>query len=104
MIVPLLRAQHDVVVGALVEAAHRQRRAHALALGELEHVHERLAARGASELRQLVDLQPVHAAAGGEEQDVGVGRGDEEALDEVLLARLHALHALAAAALRAVLA
>ena len=32
-----------------------------------------------------------------------MGRGDEEPLDEVLLARLHALDALAAAALRAVL-
>ena len=57
-------ADHDVLVGASSKLAHRQRRLHALAFAELEQVHERLAARGAPELRQLVDLLPVHAARG----------------------------------------
>ena len=50
----------------------------------------------------LVDLQPVGAAAVREDHDVGVRRGDEEVADEVLLARPHADAALAAAALVAV--
>ncbi len=49
-----------------------------------------------------MDLQPVGAAAVGEDHDVGVRRRDEEVADEVLFARAHADAALAAAALRAV--
>ena len=50
----------------------------------------------------FVDLEPVDAAGVGEEQDVGVGGGEEELLDEILVARLHADAAGAAAALHAV--
>ena len=38
-------------------------------------------------LRDVVDLQPVELAAVGEAEQVGVRRGDEEVLDEVVLAR-----------------
>ena len=47
----------------------------------------------------LVDLQPVGAAAVREDHDVGVRRGDEQVADEVLVARPHADAALAAAPL-----
>ncbi len=97
------RSEKHEVPRRLLEAAHGQRGAHPLAFRQLERVHERLAACGAPEQRELVDLEPVDAPARGEEEDVGVGRGDEEAIDEVLLPGLGALDALPAAALRAVL-
>ena len=50
----------------------------------------------------LVDLQPVRAAAVREDHDVGVRRGDEQVADEVLVARPHADAALAAAPLVAI--
>ena len=55
-----------------------------------------------ADLRDRVHLQPVHAAAVGEDEHVGVRRGDEEMLDDVLFLRLHADAAFAAAALRAI--
>ncbi len=55
-----------------------------------------------ADLRDRVHLQPVHAAAVGEHEHVGVRRGHEEVLDDVLFLRLHADAALAAAALRAI--
>ena len=57
---------------------------------------------GPAHLRDVVDLQPVQLAAVGEAEQVGVRRGDEEVLDEVVLARRAAGDALAAAVLRAV--
>ena len=69
---------------------------------EVQEVHDRLAAGRRAELRQVVDLDPVHAARRREDQDVGVRRGDEQVLDEVLFLRRRADAALAAAALRAV--
>src|SRR4029077_2031664 len=60
------------------------------------------AGAGAAHLGDVVDLQPVDLAAVGEAQQVGVGRGDEEVLDEVVLAGAAAGDALAAAVLAAV--
>src|SRR5580704_9783791 len=51
---------------------------------------------------EFVDLQPVNAALGGEEQDVAMRRGNKEMLDEVLFLGLGADAALAAARLVAV--
>ena len=50
----------------------------------------------------LVDLEPVDAALVGEDQQVGVGGGDEEVFDEILRARAHADAAFAAARLAAI--
>ena len=50
----------------------------------------------------LVDLEPVGAAAIGEHHHVGVRRRDEEMVDDVLVARAHADAALAAALLVAI--
>ena len=59
-----------------------------------------LAARPA--LGNLVHLEPVDLARVGEEQEIGVRRGDEQVLDDVLFLGLHPGHALAAAPLAAV--
>ena len=59
-------------------------------------------ARGAPRFGHLVDLELIGAPLVGEEQDVVVGIGHEEALHGILLARDHAQDALAAAPLRAV--
>ena len=59
------------------------------------------ALRPASGSRQV--FSDVDHALGGEDEERGVGVGDEEAGDEVLVLGRHALRALAAAALRAVL-
>src|SRR5213075_1798627 len=71
-------------------------------LRERDQVHDRLAARRATGLRQLVDLEPEEPAFGGENQYIRVRRGDEDLLDEVLVARRRARLAAAAAPLRAI--
>src|ERR1700732_2977041 len=57
---------------------------------------------GGADVGNLVDLEPVDAPLVGEDENVGVRGGDEEMLDEVLVARLHAGAAGASAALHAV--
>src|SRR5439155_216256 len=89
--------EEDVAAGP--EVAYGDARGDRLALAEREEVHHRLALRLASAVRDLVDLETVELAEGGEEEEIGVGRGDKEVLDDVLLLGLHARHALAAAPL-----
>ena len=50
----------------------------------------------------LVHLEPIDAAGVGEDEDVVVGGGDEQLLDEIFFARAHALAAGAAAPLLAI--
>ena len=54
---------------------------------ERQHVGDGPARAGAAHLRDVVDLQPVDLPAVGEAQQIGVRRGDEEVLDEVVFAR-----------------
>src|SRR5579872_3510066 len=61
-----------------------------------------LAATGGADVGNFVNLEPVDAAGIGEDQNVSMGRDDEEMLDEILVARLHAGAARASAALHAV--
>src|SRR5882724_10414211 len=98
---PLLRAEEDVAAAG-AEVADGHARGHRLALAEREEVDHGLALGLPAALGDLVDLQPVHLAQIGEEEEVRVRRGDEEVLDDVLFLRLHARHALAPAALAAV--
>ena len=77
-------------------------RAHLLVLAERQQVDDRAALRLARAERQLVHLQPVDLADGGEEEDVVVRRGDEEVLDVVVVLQVHPHHADAAAPLLAV--
>src|SRR2546430_2210103 len=98
---PLLRAEEDVAAAG-GEVADGHARGHRLALAEREEVDHGLALGLPAALRDFVDLQPVHLAQSGEEEEVRVRRGDEEVLDDVFLFRLHARHALAPATLAAV--
>ena len=84
---PLRRRGHHVL--PLHELADRQDRGDRLPRRQGQQVHDRAPLRGAAGLRELVDLHPVHLAGGGEEHDVGVHRGDEDVLDEILLLRPH---------------
>src|SRR2546428_14068416 len=61
-----------------------------------------LAFAGCAYIGNFVDFEPVDAARVGEDENVGVSRGNEKMLDEVLVARLHAGAPGAAAALHAV--
>ena len=61
-----------------------------------------LAFAGDADVRDVVDLDPVDAAKAREDEDVRVGRADEELLDEIVAARAHADAAAAAARLLAV--
>ena len=80
----------------------REQRGDLLAFLHRHEVGDRLALAAGADVRNLVDLQPVGAAAVREDHDVRVRGGDEEVADEVLFARAHADAALAAAALHAV--
>ena len=83
----------------VLELLDGEERGDALALLHRDQVGDRLAAAVRTDVGNLVDLQPVGAAAIREDHDVGVRRGDEEVTDEVLFARPHADAALAAAPL-----
>ena len=84
----------DVVL--LIELGDRQHGGDLLALDERKEVHDRLATGVARAFRHFVHLEPVHAAPVGEAEDVVVGIGDEELVDEVVV--LHARRLLAAPA------
>ena len=104
---PVGRPHHEEA--ALVEVRDADHRGQLLVLLEVEQAGDRLAARGAGGLLDLVDLLHVDPAVVHEEQDVVVGVGGEQVLDEVAvlvgrgLGELRALGPLAAALLQAVL-
>ena len=84
------------------EIADGKHGAHRLARLQTDQVADVLAFAGGADVGNFVHLQPVNAAGVGEDQNVGVGGVDEEMLDEILVARLHAGAARASAALHAV--
>ena len=96
-----LRREQEVLGLAVV--ARREHRLDPLALAQRQHVAE-VPALGLARRRvgQVVDLRAVDLAAVGEEQQVVVGRGDEEVLDVVLVLHPHPGDADPAAALLAV--
>src|SRR2546430_271021 len=57
---------------------------------------------GGGDVGNFVYLQPIHAPGISEDQDVSVSRSDEQMLDEILVARLHARPPSPSAALHAV--
>src|ERR1700722_5661562 len=81
---------------------HDENGAHGLAGWQRYQVAYVFAFAGGADVGNFVDLEPVDAAGVGENKNVGVSGGDEEMLDEILVARLHAGAAGAAAALHAV--
>ena len=102
------RLLHDAALGAedevlrILEVARLEHRPDLLVLAEGQHVHDRAALRLPRAERQLVHLEAVELPHRGHEQQVVVGRGDEEVLDVVLILELHPHHADAAAALLAI--
>src|SRR6267142_1102070 len=91
------RGEQDVNAGPEIPHGHAGRYPFALTQGE--QIDHGLALGGPAAFGDLVHLQPMDSPEVGEEEQVGMRRGDEEVLDDVLLLRLHAGHALAAAAL-----
>ena len=85
-----------------LEIAHGEHGADALAGLQGDQVADVLALTSGSYIRDLVHLQPVNPAGVGEDQDVGVGRSNEQMLNEILVPRLHAGAAGSTAALHAV--
>src|SRR5262249_11283710 len=69
---------------------------------QVDQVRDVLALAGSGGIGNLEGFEPVDATARGEDQQIAVGRGDDEALDEVFGTRAHADTALAAAHLPSV--
>ena len=90
------------VLAFFFEIADGEHGANRLARLQRDQVAHVLALAGGAHVGNFIHLQPVDASGVGEDENVGVGRGDEEMLDEILVARLHADAALASAALLAV--
>ena len=90
------------VLARLFEIADGEHGANRLARLQADQVADVLAFAGSADVGNFVHLQPVDASGVGEDQNVGVRGIDEEMLDEILVARLHAGAARAAAALHAV--
>ena len=82
-----------------IELAHGDEGFYLFFGAALDQIDQRLAARAAAELRDLIDLEPVAAAFVGEEENVIVRGGHEEVLDPILFLGGLSLHAAAAAAL-----
>src|ERR1017187_3631189 len=91
---------HDVLVGD--EILDAEEGPGFLVILQVDEVAEVLALAGGGGVGNLVCLEPVDAAARGEDQQVGVGGSDNQALHEILGARAHADAPLAAAGLAAV--
>ena len=87
----------------VTKAPYREHGLHDFAFSQLQDIDDRLAPRCAAELRQRMDLHPMHATLVGEEQDVRVRRSHKEMLHEVFVAGHHAARTLATAPLCAVL-
>ena len=73
-----------------LELANREEALDGFARLKVNEVREVLAFADGRRVGDLVDLQPVDAAVVGENQQVVVGGGDKEVLDEILAARSHA--------------
>ena len=100
---------HRAVVGGeedvaifFFQIADGEHGAHGFARLQADQVADVLALAGSADVGNLIHLEPVDAPGVGEDQNVGVRRGDEQMLDEILVARLHAGAPGAAATLHAV--
>src|SRR4029077_11886891 len=77
------------VPAGLFEVANREHGADRLSRLQTDEIADVFTFAGSADIRDLIHLQPVNAAAVGEDENVGVSGGDEEMLDEILVARLH---------------
>src|SRR5271169_4499614 len=74
----------------LLQVAHGQQRPHVFAWLQGHQAGDGFAFARRADLGNLIHLERVHPPGVGEDQHVVVGGGDEQALDEILLARAHA--------------
>ena len=93
-----LGCEEDVTAG-LLEIARRNDGGEFFIFLKAHEIVDGFSARGRRGFGNFVNLQPVNAALGREEQNVAVRGGHEEMLDEIVVARLRADAALAAARL-----
>src|SRR5206468_5136375 len=84
------------------EVLHIQDRRDLLAGLQRDQVADVFALAGGTDVWDLVHLEPEDAAGIGEAEQIVVRAGDDEALDEIFVARLHAGASLTAAALLAI--
>src|SRR5690606_10183988 len=91
------RHEHELV---LLELVDRQHGIDALAFLERQQVHDRLAARAAACLRQLIHLEPIELSGAREAEQRVVGIGHEQFVDEVLVLDARRRFAAPAAPLR----
>src|SRR5581483_1883544 len=98
---PVSRGEEDVT-SRLFQVTDGQHGANRLSRLQRNQVADVFALAGGADIGNLVHLQPVHAPGVGENQNVGVGGGDEQMLDKILVARLHPGAAGPPAALHAV--
>ena len=84
------------------QAARRDQRGQFFVFLEFHEARNGFSAGGRRRFRQFIDLQPVDAALGREQQDVAMRRGDEQILNEIFFLCLRADAALAPARLVAI--
>lgn len=77
-------SRHEHVFG-IAEALDRQDGVDFFAFDQRQQVDDGLATALAAALRQLVNLDPVHAAGRREAQQEVMGVGDKEVFDEILV-------------------
>src|ERR1700674_3086867 len=92
----------EYIPALFFQIPHREHGAYRFARLQADQVADVLPFAGSRDVGNLIKLQPVHAPRVGEDQNVSVGRGDEQMLNEILVARLHARAPSAAAPLHAV--
>src|SRR5205085_3341374 len=97
----IARGEEDVAA-FFFQVTNRKHRADRLSGLQRNQVPDMLALAGSPDIGDLVHLEPVHAPRVSEDQNVSMRGGDEQMLDEVLVARLHAGAARAPAPLIAV--
>src|SRR5262249_6300960 len=69
---------------------------------QADQVADVLALAGGADVGNFIDLEPVNAPGVGEDENVSVGRGNEQMLDEIFIAGAHAGAASASTALHAI--
>ncbi len=72
-------------MAAFLELTHRQKRGNFFAGLKIEQIDDRFSPRSAARLGQLMDFDPIHFTDGGEKQNIGMHRRDEEIFDKVFL-------------------
>src|SRR6266478_3809625 len=88
---------HENELAGLFEIAGGYERGEFFIFLEFHEARDRFAARSCGGFREFINLEPIDAALGGEQQDITVRRGDEEMLDEVFFFGARADAAFAAA-------